>query len=86
MSMPSKRRLNYFGFWGNVFEEYVNWIFETYANKTTNAHFAGPRYLNDKDNRPICDTIIMCGTTAVLIEVKRRHALRACGIPATISW
>ena len=70
MSMPKNRRLNYFGFWGDVFEEYVNWIFETYANKTLNTHYASPRYLNDKDNRPICDLIIMCDSTAVLIEAK----------------
>lgn len=69
MSMSADRRLNYFGFWGDVFEEYVNWIFECYADKTKNAHYPDPRYL-DKDGKAICDTIIMCGSTAVLIEAK----------------
>ena len=70
MSMPTKRRLSYFGFWGDVFEEYVNWIFESYADKSTNAHYPCPRYLNDKDDKAICDVLIMCGSTAVLIEAK----------------
>jgi len=70
MSMKDERRRSYFGFWGDVFEEYVNWIFEVYADKSKNAHYPNPHYVNDKDNKPICDMIIMCGSTAVLIEAK----------------
>lgn len=70
MSMPTNRRLNYFGFWGDVFEEYVNWIFESYADKSKNDHYPDPHYLKDKDSKAICDMIIMCGSTAVLIEAK----------------
>lgn len=70
MSMPTERRLTYFGFWGDVFEGYVNWIFESYANKDKNAHYPSPCYFNGKDNKSICDVIIMCGSTAVLIEAK----------------
>jgi SEC-C motif len=70
MSMPIDRRLNYFGFWGDVFEEYVNWIFGSYADKNKNAHYPSPRYLNHKESRAICDMIVMCGSTAVLIEAK----------------
>ncbi len=70
ISMPTNRRLSYFGFWGDVFEGYVNWIFESYANKARNTHYPSPRYLNDKGNKTICDVLIMCGSTAVLIEAK----------------
>jgi hypothetical protein len=70
MSMPTNRRLSYFGFWGDVFEEYVNWIFETYADKAKNTPYPCPRYPNDKDHKAICDVLIMCGSTAVLIEAK----------------
>jgi hypothetical protein len=70
MSMPKERKLSYFSFWGDVFEEYVNWIFEIYADKRKNAHYPSPRYLNNKDNKAICDVLIMCGSTAVLIEAK----------------
>ena len=48
----------------------MNWIFECYAHKDKNAHYPTPRYLNDKDNKAICDILIMCGSTAVLIEAK----------------
>lgn len=70
ISMPEKRKFEYFGFWGNVFEEYVNWIFETYADKGKNAIYPEPHYLNQKDAKPICDLIVMCGSTAVMIEAK----------------
>jgi hypothetical protein len=70
MSMTKNRRLEYFGFWGEVFEEYVNWIFETYAAKSKNAHYPSPHFLDMKDSKPICDLIILCGSTAVLIEAK----------------
>jgi hypothetical protein len=69
-SLPGKQRLAYFGFWGEVFEEYVIWLFETYADKTKNAIYPRPKYLKLKDQKPICDLIVVCGTTAVLIETK----------------
>jgi hypothetical protein len=69
-AMEERRRLGYFGFWGDVFEEYVNWLFEVYPDKSKNHCYPEPRYLLDRDNRPICDVIVMCGSTAVLIEAK----------------
>jgi len=70
MSMTKNRRLEYFSFWGEVFEEYVNWIFETYADKGKNTSYPSPHFLNMKDSKPICDLIVLCGSTAVLIEAK----------------
>lgn len=69
-SMSEKKRLAYFGFWGEVFEEYVHWLFEVYANKEKNAYYPRPIYLKDKGKKPICDAIVICGATAVLIEAK----------------
>jgi hypothetical protein len=70
MEMPKKKREPYFGFWGEVFDRYVHWVFQNYAVKTKNIYYPSPMYLNDKDNRPICDAIVMCGSTAVVIESK----------------
>ncbi len=70
MGMPTNQKLRYFGFWGDVFEEYVKWLFENYADKTKNILYPNPLYLNDKDNKPICDAVVICGSTAVLIESK----------------
>lgn len=70
MSMKKNRRLEYFGFWGEVFEGYVNWIFDTYLDKGKNVHYPSPYFLDAKDSKPICDLIIMCGSICVLIEAK----------------
>jgi hypothetical protein len=69
-SLPRGERLSYFGFWGSVFEEYVSWLFETYADKNHNTFYTSPKYKRDKGDCPICDAIVICGSTAVLIEAK----------------
>jgi hypothetical protein len=77
--LDSKERLSYLGFWGNVFERYVAWLFVTYANKRLNAFYPSPTYEQDGD-RPICDAVVVCGYTAVLVEAK----LATC--PATVRY
>jgi integrase len=69
-TMEKNRRLQYFSFWGDVFEGYVNWLLDNYASKALNRCFPEPHYLSGKDTRPICDSIVICGSTAVLIEAK----------------
>jgi len=69
-TMEKNRRLQYFSFWGIVFEGYVNWLLDNYASKALNRCFPEPHYLSGKDTRPICDSIVICGSTAVLIEAK----------------
>jgi len=64
--LPDKKRPAYFSFWGNVFEEYVEWLFEQYADKDRNVFHRSPQL----DGAPLCDAIVVCGTTAVLIEAK----------------
>lgn len=65
-TLPDKKRFAYFSFWGNVFEEYVRWLFEEYAHKELNVFTAAPQL----GGVPLCDAVVRCGTTAVLIEVK----------------
>jgi hypothetical protein len=65
----NKEKELYLSFWGNVFEDHVAWIFEIYASKKHNAVYPSPKYLNDP-TREICDCIIICGITAILIETK----------------
>ena len=78
-ALESKKHMPYLGFWGNVFEYYVAWLFDIYANKTLNKFHPSPTYAHDK-NRPICDAIVICGSTAVLIEAK----LATCPLPFAI--
>lgn len=68
-SLPSNERVEYLGFWGKVFEDYVAWLFELYAPKKHNRCYASPRYEDDQANE-ICDAIVICGSTAILIEEK----------------
>ncbi len=67
--LNSNERVTYLGFWGNVFERYVAWLFETYASKRLNVFYPSPMYEHERD-RPICDAIVVCGFTAVLVEAK----------------
>jgi hypothetical protein len=59
----------YLGFWGHVFEYYVGWLLQTYSIQTFNTVYLSPRY-GDDPAREICDVIVKCGKTAVLIETK----------------
>jgi hypothetical protein len=68
-SLPEKDQDPYLSFWGYVFEDYVSWILGTYASKKHNAVYPSPRY-EDNPQKEICDTIIICGGTAILIEAK----------------
>jgi hypothetical protein len=67
--LNSNERVSYLGFWGNVFERYVGWIFDTYASKRLNVFYPSPMYEHKKE-RPICDAVVVCGSTAVLVEAK----------------
>jgi hypothetical protein len=67
-TLPEKKKGPWLSYWGLVFEEYVTWLFETYAGPTLHMVYPSPTYLNTADQ--ICDQIIICGDTAVLIEAK----------------
>jgi hypothetical protein len=66
--VPERKRGAYLGFWGNVFEDYIAWLFEIYSNGQINLFYDSPSY--EHEDKPICDAIVVCGTTAVLIEAK----------------
>jgi hypothetical protein len=68
-NLDSKKKGAYLGFWGNVFEDYVAWLFEIYADPKLNEVSPSPMYLHEK-NKPICDLVVVCGSTAILIEAK----------------
>jgi hypothetical protein len=79
-ALDPKRRMPYLGFWGQVFERYIAWLFTVYANKRLNKFYASPAFEHEK-NRSICDAIVVCGSTAVLIEAK----LATCPAPVRYS-
>lgn len=72
---------NYLSFWGHVLEEYIGWLFEKYAPGETNVFYSSPRFLDDS-SRELCDAVVVCGETAILIEAKIatcRSAVRYSG-------
>jgi hypothetical protein len=60
---------DYLAFWGSVFEHYVGWLFDTYASERLNRVYLSPAYTDDP-SKQICDVIVICGGTAILIEAK----------------
>jgi len=68
-SLPNDTRLSYFSYWGEIFEEYIAWLFEEYADKAKNKFYRAPK-LQDGNKQPLCDAVVRCGGTAVMIEAK----------------
>jgi hypothetical protein len=66
--LPDNKKDPWLSYWGLVFEEYVTWMFETYAEPALHKLYPNPTYVDSTDQ--ICDQIIICGNTAVLIEAK----------------
>lgn len=67
-SLPKDKKEPWLSHWGLVFEEYVTWMFETYSAPALHKVYPSPKYVNSTDQ--VCDQIIICGDTAVLIEAK----------------
>jgi hypothetical protein len=67
-NLPDNKKDPWLSYWGLIFEEYVTWMFETYAHADLHRIYPNPRYVNSTDQ--ICDQIVICGNTAVLIEAK----------------
>lgn len=66
--LPENKKEPWLSYWGLVFEEYVSWMFQTYAAPTLHKIYPSPNYVNSTDQ--ICDQVVICGDTAVLIEAK----------------
>ena len=67
-SLPKEKKEPWLSYWGLAFEEYVTWMLETYAASALHKVYPSPKYLNSTNQ--ICDQIVICGNSAVLIEAK----------------
>ncbi len=65
--LDETEKSKYFSFWGNVFEEYVVWLFEEYCIKQKNTFY---RPAKNPDGTQLCDALVVCGAVAVVIEIK----------------
>jgi hypothetical protein len=66
-NLPPDKKDPYLSFWGPVFEDYLAWLFESYVSTKFNTYHSSPTYA---DGTQVCDAIVLCGTTAILIEAK----------------
>ena len=68
-NLPDNKKDPWLSYWGLIFEEYVTWMFETYAHPTLYISCIPTRCTSNSTDQ-ICDQIVICGDTAVLIEAK----------------
>lgn len=66
-NLEPDRKDPYLSFWGPVFEDYLAWLFESYVSTRYNTYHSSPTYA---DGTQVCDAIVICGATAILIEAK----------------
>jgi hypothetical protein len=66
-NLEPNRKDPYLSFWGPVFEDYLAWLFESYVSTKYNTYHSSPTYT---DGTEVCDAIVICGGTAILIEAK----------------
>jgi hypothetical protein len=66
-NLEPARKDPYLSFWGPVFEDYLAWLFESYVSTKYNTYHSSPKYA---DGTEVCDAIVICGGTAILIEAK----------------
>ncbi len=57
-------------FWGYAFENYVNWLIQMANNTERNAFHPLPNFIGGDDQ--VCDGLIRCGDSLVLMEYKGR--------------
>lgn len=57
-------------FWGYSFENYVNWLIQRANNSESNEFYPLPNFIGGADQ--VCDGIIKCGDSLVLMEYKGR--------------
>ena len=55
-------------FWGEIFEEYLGWLFSGSVDGNLNIYHHSPKYASDGNQA--CDGIIRCGSVAVIMEYK----------------
>jgi hypothetical protein len=68
-SLPKEQQNIFPVFWGELFEDYVVWLFQKTANQKINRIIPNPRYADDH-NEQVCDLIVLCDRIAIFIEIK----------------
>jgi hypothetical protein len=67
--LPDERKKSFPSFWGTIFEDYVLWLLAESVDAQLNRLHSNPKYAHDAQ-REVCDAIVVCGRTAIFIEIK----------------
>jgi hypothetical protein len=67
--LPQNQRQKLHAFWGEVFEDYVNWIFGTTVDQNLNRFYASPMYESSPEMQ-VCDGLIISKGAAIFMEYK----------------
>lgn len=67
--LPGSKRENFHSFWGDVFEGYMNWVFGQSCGRKRNRFYPNPHY-TEAPSEQVCDGLIICDRTVVLVEYK----------------
>lgn len=62
-------RDRFHSFWGLLFEQYLNWLFGQHCKGRANRFYPDPRFESNPDEQ-VCDGLVICGRSAVLMEYK----------------
>lgn len=55
-------------FWGDLFQDYLDWVLNRGVDGNRNKFFAGPKF--EKSMEEVSDGVVVCGSSAVLMEYK----------------
>ena len=66
--LPSNEREQFHQYWGENFQDYVNWLLKLSCKNVLNTVLEAPKFVNSHEE--VCDALIVCGNSAVFIEAK----------------
>ncbi len=66
--LSGKDKEKFQAFWGDLFQRYINWLLAQSVDGKLNNFVPAPKFLGA--NEEICDALVLCGNSAVLLEHK----------------
>lgn len=68
--LGNDERQQLFVIWGQLFEEYVGWLVSSSIDASHERYFRAPKYASKKIHHESFDSMVICGSTCILIECK----------------
>jgi hypothetical protein len=68
-SVSAQDKNPFSSFWGYLFEDYALWLLDQSCRPPLNRVYKNPRYAQNPEQE-VCDAIVICGRTALFLEMK----------------